>query len=97
MCIQNIFPRIEINIPLYLLQGWYKTPETLDDLKCYVLYLSFRDSDEPTGMMSSLSTSATPLITMATDMNVLDMPVDPNEPTYCLCHQVRSFPTNLSD
>lgn len=46
------------------------------------------DSDEPTGMMSSLSTSATPLITMATDMNVLDMPVDPNEPTYCLCHQV---------
>jgi len=39
-------------------------------------------------LMSSLSTSATPLITMATDMNVLDMPVDPNEPTYCLCHQV---------
>jgi len=36
----------------------------------------------------SLSTSSTPLITMATDMNVLDMPVDPNEPTYCLCHQV---------
>jgi len=33
-------------------------------------------------------TSATPLITMATDMNVLDMPVDPNEPTYCLCQQV---------
>ncbi|XP_047138572.1 inhibitor of growth protein 4 [Hydra vulgaris] len=37
---------------------------------------------------SNLVTSATPLITMATDMNVLDMPVDPNEPTYCLCHQV---------
>lgn len=36
----------------------------------------------------SHSSSATPLITMATDMNVLDMPVDPNEPTYCLCHQV---------
>merc|ERR1712080_146562 len=36
----------------------------------------------------SLSSSATPLITMTTDMNVLDMPVDPNEPTYCLCHQV---------
>eukprot|EP00794_Sanderia_malayensis_P015163 gene15163-16722_t len=35
-----------------------------------------------------LPVSATPLITMATDMNVLDMPVDPNEPTYCLCHQV---------
>ena len=36
-------------------------------------------------------TSATPLITMATDMNVLDMPVDPNEPTYCLCQQVSLF------
>ena len=24
------------------------------------------------------------------DVQVLDMPVDPNEPTYCLCHQVRS-------
>jgi len=35
-----------------------------------------------------LPMSATPLLTMATDMNVLDMPVDPNEPTYCLCHQV---------
>ena len=21
--------------------------------------------------------------------DVLDMPVDPNEPTYCLCHQVQ--------
>lgn len=46
------------------------------------------DGDEQLPMMSSHSTSATPLITMATDMNVLDMPVDPNEPTYCLCHQV---------
>ena len=36
----------------------------------------------------TLAVSATPIITMATDMNVLDMPVDPNEPTYCLCHQV---------
>ena len=26
--------------------------------------------------------------------DVLDMPVDPNEPTYCLCHQVRP-PTTL--
>lgn len=29
------------------------------------------------------------------DVQVLDMPVDPNEPTYCLCHQVRSV--NLRD
>jgi len=48
-----------------------------------------KDSDDEKGAPSSHSTtSATPLITMATDMNVLDMPVDPNEPTYCLCHQV---------
>lgn len=25
---------------------------------------------------------------MAHPSDVLDMPVDPNEPTYCLCHQV---------
>jgi len=47
------------------------------------------DEDATATPSSSLSkNSATPLITMATDMNVLDMPVDPNEPTYCLCHQV---------
>jgi len=47
-----------------------------------------KEANEEAAAASSLSTSATPLITMATDMNVLDMPVDPNEPTYCLCHQV---------
>lgn len=47
-----------------------------------------KDELDDIALASSLSTSATPLITMATDMNVLDMPVDPNEPTYCLCHQV---------
>lgn len=25
---------------------------------------------------------------LAHPSDVLDMPVDPNEPTYCLCHQV---------
>lgn len=31
-----------------------------------------------------------PSVTMGnqTSTDVLDMPVDPNEPTYCLCHQV---------
>ena len=29
-----------------------------------------------------------PLAAMAHPSDVLDMPVDPNEPTYCLCHQV---------
>lgn len=36
--------------------------------------------------------SVTPILTLPSVMNapsdVLDMPVDPNEPTYCLCHQV---------
>lgn len=27
---------------------------------------------------------------LAPEVQVLDMPVDPNEPTYCLCHQVRT-------
>lgn len=34
----------------------------------------------------------TPILSVASVINgpsdVLDMPVDPNEPTYCLCHQV---------
>ena len=47
--------------------------------------MSFRPVED------ALPISATPLITMATDMNVLDMPVDPNEPTYCLCHQVSTY------
>ena len=38
-------------------------------------------------MTPILPTLAVPLsITHPSD--VLDMPVDPNEPTYCLCHQV---------
>ncbi|XP_072036439.1 inhibitor of growth protein 5-like [Amphiura filiformis] len=43
--------------------------------------------------MKTISTpSVTPILTLPSVMNtpsdVLDMPVDPNEPTYCLCHQV---------
>lgn len=34
------------------------------------------------------SMSALPLAGIAHPSDVLDMPVDPNEPTYCLCHQV---------
>ncbi|VDM73149.1 unnamed protein product [Strongylus vulgaris] len=29
-------------------------------------------------------------------ITAVDMPVDPNEPTYCICHQVRNFFKNLS-
>jgi len=34
--------------------------------------------------------AAVSLLPLATNhaSDVLDMPVDPNEPTYCLCHQV---------
>ncbi len=34
------------------------------------------------------STSTFGLTTIGHSADVLDMPVDPNEPTYCLCHQV---------
>ena len=42
-----------------------------------------------TSPSSSLHVS-TPPVAMGnkTSSDVLDMPVDPNEPTYCLCHQV---------
>ena len=32
--------------------------------------------------------SVLPGLSIAHPSDVLDMPVDPNEPTYCLCHQV---------
>lgn len=32
--------------------------------------------------------SVIPGLSIAHPSDVLDMPVDPNEPTYCLCHQV---------
>ncbi len=32
--------------------------------------------------------SIMPLAALTGASDVLDMPVDPNEPTYCLCHQV---------
>lgn len=34
------------------------------------------------------SASSFGLTTIGHSADVLDMPVDPNEPTYCLCHQV---------
>ena len=38
---------------------------------------------------SGLTTSPVPLSVGAKQStDVLDMPVDPNEPTYCFCHQV---------
>ena len=39
-------------------------------------------------MFFSISNPQTVGIANQTSTDVLDMPVDPNEPTYCLCHQV---------
>lgn len=36
----------------------------------------------------NLSASATGVALISHPSDVLDMPVDPNEPTYCVCHQV---------
>lgn len=36
----------------------------------------------------SASKSVIPCLSIAHPSDVMDMPVDPNEPTYCLCHQV---------
>ena len=33
---------------------------------------------------------------LAPEVQVLDMPVDPNEPTYCLCHQVSDAEINTA-
>ena len=47
-----------------------------------------RGSRVPPSKPSGITTPP-PLGTYADPANdVLDMPVDPNEPTYCLCHQV---------
>ncbi len=47
-----------------------------------VYYYSSGEASSPKSLpvLSSLS--------LVHPSDVLDMPVDPNEPTYCLCHQV---------
>jgi len=42
---------------------------------------------EPVKLMATLP-SVLPSFSVTHASDVLDMPVDPNEPTYCLCHQV---------
>ncbi|RWS30526.1 inhibitor of growth protein 4-like protein [Leptotrombidium deliense] len=37
---------------------------------------------------ASMNMSAASVLSISATNEVLDMPVDPNEPTYCLCHQV---------
>ena len=47
--------------------------------------------EQPTIIMEEAN-AALPIsslaLTLAQPADVLDMPVDPNEPTYCVCHQV---------
>ena len=46
------------------------------------MHLCFRvESEGPKSLAIAVSL-------LAPEVQVLDMPVDPNEPTYCLCHQV---------
>lgn len=42
----------------------------------------------PEVMMPSCSVGEHVLAALNISSDVLDMPVDPNEPTYCICHQV---------
>jgi len=51
--------------------------------KSHFCYISRSGNDAAPPMISPLLS-----LTMNNPSDVLDMPVDPNEPTYCLCHQV---------
>ncbi|XP_043925543.1 inhibitor of growth protein 5 [Protopterus annectens] len=46
------------------------------------------DEDSPKKKKNKASSDYTESILAVHPSDVLDMPVDPNEPTYCLCHQV---------
>ena len=46
-------------------------------------YASSSEETGPSGLASPVG-----VVPGGTSSDVLDMPVDPNEPTYCLCHQV---------
>ncbi|XP_015792412.1 inhibitor of growth protein 4 isoform X2 [Tetranychus urticae] len=45
-------------------------------------------SADPALAMGVIGTETSILATITGSTDVLDMPVDPNEPTYCICHQV---------
>lgn len=51
-----------------------------------VLSSSSDEEHSPVNFSAALSPPMSLALGHASD--VLDMPVDPNEPTYCLCHQV---------
>ncbi|XP_053202173.1 inhibitor of growth protein 4-like isoform X2 [Panonychus citri] len=45
-------------------------------------------SEDPVTTLSVLGAETSLLASITGSTDVLDMPVDPNEPTYCICHQV---------
>jgi len=51
---------------------------------CHVVYRT----DENAAVTAALLSPSFSLAAANHASDVLDMPVDPNEPTYCLCHQV---------
>ena len=55
-----------------------------------ISHLCFRvESEGPKSLAIAVSL-------LAPEVQVLDMPVDPNEPTYCLCHQVSDAQINIT-
>jgi len=56
-----------------------------------VLIISFcRRDSSPVKTLGVTATLFSPEV-----VQVLDMPVDPNEPTYCICHQVTKNHTSV--
>ena len=56
--------------------------QVFDPMKFYCTLFCFSEDPPLLPLLSVLPLS------MTNPSDVLDMPVDPNEPTYCLCHQV---------
>ena len=65
-----------------LLNAVYKR----DPLPLPFTFVLRKEEEASTGSM--LPIPLLPLAAITAPSDVLDMPVDPNEPTYCLCHQV---------
>ena len=76
-------------LELYVETSTYGTSQMVK--KAQRIFIILHRTEEPVIPPLAAVTAFIP----SPDVQVLDMPVDPNEPTYCLCHQVRSV--NLRD
>ncbi|XP_016413947.1 inhibitor of growth protein 5-like [Sinocyclocheilus rhinocerous] len=79
--VRNLAPDQRVEHLQKIQNGFSKCKEYSDDkvqlaMQTYEMFLYFRSPE--------FSESILPVH----PSDVLDMPVDPNEPTYCLCHQV---------